>query len=222
MRVLIAGCGRSGTSMAIEIFAGSSVLQSPIMVDRKILNTLKMRDNTVTKIGETCTWDVPQIEKLLAKYDNLKIIWSIRDPRDIIMSKMRRGVNGPGGDGKAADATPKSSVDDVKDMRRKYDVLKERHSDRIYLLKMEDVITNFEETVGKACDFLGIEYEPEMKNFYKRMRNAKKKRRYKTIDQNEVSKWKDWRTAYNGFFKNKDLDALFPSLEEEIRYFDYE
>ena len=221
MKVAIAGCGRSGTCMLTEIIAGSSLLESPQYMSKTALIDLRFKNNTVSKLIETFAWGYTRFELLMNRHQDMKILWSVRDPRDILMSKLIRSRNGAQGDGKADDGTPSTAIADIKKMRDLHERATKEFPYRIYTVRMEDIITDFEGTITDVCEFLDIPYEKNMETFYTRMRNTKK-RRYKTLDKGEVSKWQNWKDAYNGFFKNTDLDLLFSELQHEVEWFDYE
>jgi hypothetical protein len=225
MVVVILGTGRSGTNVVLETLTGSSKLNSPDDgVARKFCETKKIYDpNTLIK-SDIVTHTVQGIEDVLAINPSMKIIWTIRDPRDICMSKIKRGV--PlrlGGDCHrfSPDGTLEGSVEYLRRMVVLYDYFKDR--DCSMLVRMEDVLLHTEGEARRMCSFLGIPFEKTMVHFYKRMRNNHKKNRYPKKDLSQISLWKSWKTVYDGYFvKNKiDMDKIFVEVDDLINKFGY-
>ena len=213
MSVLVLGAGRSGTNMALEILSGHPFLKATIIPeDKRFFERQKTYpDNYLTKCDTCYVKDITELHGTIGRNPNLAIILTIRDPRDMLMSKLRRGVTEKeGGDCKqlADDATPEGAIKDMSHMDYVFDMICRSYPDRIMLVKMEDMILNTQKTVKDMCDFLGLDFYYEMLTFYKRMRNSKKKNRYKGIDKSQVEMWKKWETAYCGWLKEK-----YPALE---------
>ncbi len=228
MSVIIIGAGRSGTNMALEILAFSKQLRvSDEIITKNLFQRKKWPKDYLTKGPDTQDFEYPALKNLMTHDKHMKVIWTIRDPRDIIISKMRRGMPyAQGGDSNKYifDATPEGSVNNVFKMFEIYQKLIIEFPNRVFLLKMEDILSNFESTILKLCDFLQISYNEQMKFFYKRMRNITKKERYSKIDKGELAKWRNWQSVYNGFFiKEKiDLPKLFENLKPVIEFFNYQ
>ena len=62
-----------------------------------------------------------------------------------------------------------------------------------------------------------------MAKFYDRMRNKHKKKRYKGKDLSQIDMWKNWRSAYGGYFvkENIDMEKVFTNVVDLIKYFNY-
>lgn len=226
MRVIVAGCGRSGSNMAKEILALSPDLSTVGYINRRIFLGDVPKPGTIVKIIETIGYNANQMLMLLKHYKDIKVIWPIRDPRDIMLSMMFREVDiSVGGDvvgGK--DIPPNQAFEEILKMRSIYDATIKEFPNRIHLFRMENAILNFEKEVSKACNFLGIRYDEKMKEFPKYYSNHNKRKRYKKIDTNEVAKWKHWGTVYNNYFtkRNLNMQKWFDKLKEIIVYFNYE
>jgi len=124
------------------------------------------------------------------------------------------------------DATFEGCLEDIGWMKQVYDYIAKSYPDRILLVKMEDIILNFKETLQNICEFCGIPYEDEMENFVSRYRGtvkATKGKRYKTLDKGQVALYKRRYEIYNGFYKEHDidLDLLFDKLKTYQEEFDY-
>ena len=89
--VAVIGCGRSGTNMVLEILSGHSALcpTSPDPEDKRFfVRGRRFPPGYLSK----CDTDYGSTESLIALLrlnSRLKIVWTIRDPRDICLSKLR-------------------------------------------------------------------------------------------------------------------------------------
>ena len=218
MSIAVIGCGRSGTNMVLEILSGNSGLKPSEMVENKKLfkSGEVYPDDYLTKC-DTVYFNVAQFDETMQRNLNMKIVWTIRDPRDMILSKIKRGqTRANGGDNKilADDGTPEGCLKDIRMMMIRYHNAINKYSDRVYLVKMEDFILDLEGATKNLCDVLGLTFEPQMLDFMSRMRNADKAKRYKGLDKGEYQKWKGWETCYDGFFSKTDFGI--PKLFEEV------
>jgi hypothetical protein len=229
MSVLVLSCGRTGTNMLLEIMRGSSQLvATQVAEDKQVFRASKvLRKDYLSKCDTVYVDSTTQVNDLMNKNPHLKILWTIRDPRDAALSKIYRGQ--PGNDGNygiADDATHSGCLADFEWMKKIYDHLNETHSDRVKLVKMEDVILNFEETIHDICEFCDLPYEDSMQTFTGRYRLSSKAQRYKSLDKNQINIYKRKYEIYNNFFKDShkhkiDLDVLFADLEPYINHFGY-
>jgi hypothetical protein len=156
---------------------------------------------------------------------HLKIVWTIRDPKDMILSKFKRGQAGSDGNSITADdATPEGCVEDITHMFNVYNFIKDNYPDRIHLVKMEYVILDFENEINNVCEFLGINFVDDMKNFTDRYRNKHKTKRYKTLDTSQVGLWSRRNEIYSGFFKNNayNIKDVGCKLNNITKFFGYE
>lgn len=229
MSVIVIGCGRSGTNMALEILSGSTELKATSQVEDKNFtkHKTKVPDNYLSKC-DTCYCTTKSLKSALQIHDNIKIIWTIRNPKDMCLSKLKRGLPiSDGGDCKgtiADDATYDGCIKDIEHMYNLYREISKDYSDRIVLIKMENLILNLEHEVKKICQKLGIKFNHKMLDFTSRMRNEHKKKRYgNNIDKSQVDLWKNYKTIYNGFFKDADyIESLFNKVSYITKYFGYE
>lgn len=228
MGVVILSCGRTGTNVALEILRGNSYLKASNVVEDKQLvkPPRKHLDNYLTKC-DTIYFNVEGIVTLLNKNPKMKIVWTIRDPRDIILSKIFRGQPNTEGRGSwvSADGTPESAIASIRDMYKKYSSLKSKFPHRIILVKMEDLIGKTEDETKRMCEFLGLEFEEDMLNFPGRMRNPHKVKRYgNKISQGQISLWKNVKEIYSGFFNKQkyEIEKYFEDVSDLISIFDYD
>ncbi len=228
MSVVVISSGRSGTNMVLEILRGNSYFKPFIAEEDQFLCRRPNEvypDDYLTKC-DTVYMTYPQLKSMLTVNPNMKVVWTIRDPRDLALSKIFRGQpKSEGGDCPtlAEDATIEGCLRTIEEMFQIYLKIIKDFPIRILLVKMEDVINDIIRETKRICDFAGIEYNDDMPKFYERMRNPNKIRRYSTLDKNEVKKWNNWETVYNGFFVKKgyDIEDLFKRLKVYIDYFGY-
>lgn len=223
--VAVISCGRSGTNMVLEILAGNSYFVPSVPEEDKKLckSGIVYDDNYLTKC-DTVYMNYEQLKATLIANPKMKVIWTIRNPRDLAMSKIYRGQTYEnGGDCKtlADDATLDGCLADVEVMFNLYKNVIKDFRRRVLLIKMEDVINDIVTETKKMCNFVGITYQEDMIKFYERMRNQNKSKRYSGIDKGEVDKYLNWKTAYDGFFVNYDMESLFRQLNVYSKYFGY-
>lgn len=228
MATTVIGTGRSGTNMTLEILRGNSFFQASKDPENKFLFQKPQiySNDYLTKCDTYYCSSTNEIDKLIQYNPNIKIIWTIRDPRDIILSKIRRGQpRNKGGDCKklSDDGTPKGCIKNMEHMFSCYQHIKKYYPSKMMLVKMEDIINSLENTTKKMCYFIEIDYEPLMCDFADRIRVQVKKDRYKQLDKNQVEIWRNWQTSYNGFFveNNYQIDTLFNQIQYLIDYFNY-
>lgn len=224
MPVLVVGTGRSGTNIILEILSGSSALKSP---DGGVLRgsdlQKKLEVSQLSKV-DIVNSNEKYFQNILKINPTIKLVWTIRDPRDICMSKIKRGVpRKKGGDcsGYSPDATPSGAIESLRLMVEIYKKFKDYPNS--ILIKMEDALLYTEQETKKLCKFLDINYEEDMLVFYKRMRNKHKRKRYSNIDLSQIAMWKNWQSAYDGYLlkKNIDMNKIFVEVEDLITYFGY-
>lgn len=225
MSVLVTSCGRSGTNLVTEILSQSNELTPTRMVeDKDIFRRRKIIGETYLSKSDThYSRNVSDIDYVMENNPHLKIVWTIRDPKDMILSKIRRGQKGMDGNHITADdATPDGCVEDIYNMFNQYKHIKENYPDRIMIVKMEDVILDFENTIKGACDFAGIEYTESLKNFT--FRNQHKSKRYKGLDKGQVGLWEKRNEVYSGFFVKNDyhIEQIANNINEVTEFFGYE
>jgi hypothetical protein len=228
MSVVVMSCGRTGTNVALEILRGNKQLNASLEPENKTLvkPIKKYPKNYLTKC-DTIYFNTNQFTKLMEINPDMKIIWTIRDPRDIVLSKIFRGQ--PNTEGRkewtSADGTPETSVADIRAMIKKYKHAIENYGDRVMLVKLENMILNTEEVAMEMSNFLDIEYSEKMLDFPNRMRNNHKVRRYgREKHSSQVGLWKNYKEIYDGFFNKQkyDIGDTFEEIIGFIELFGYE
>lgn len=228
MSVLILSCGRTGTNLLLEIMRGSSHLSATEEPEDAFLfrRPRRLSEKYLSKCDTYYIDGNEQVANILEKNPELKVLWTIRNIKDMIMSKIVRGQpNQDGNQTMADDATMKGCVEDICHMFEIYQFINSNFPDRIKVVKMEDVILDFKNTIESICNFIGIPYEENMMNFEQRMRNKFKAQRYKGLDKSQIDLWKNIESYENGFFINHreyNLPLLFEKTEHIKKYFNYE
>ena len=228
MSVVVVGCGRSGTNMVLEILRGNSFFKATEPPeDKKVFHSSKSYSQRYLTKCDTAYFNFEKLEMVMEMNHMMKLVWTVRDPRDMILSKMRRGVpRSNGGDCKtlADDATPDGAIKDIERMMvLLISAIKRYSPNRLLVVKMEDVIQNIEISVAGLCRFLKIDIEMNMLTFYDRMRNKDKAKRYSGIDKSQVAMWKRWDTVYDGWFKESkhDIPGLFNRISGVTEWLGY-
>lgn len=224
MAAIVHSAGRTGTNMVLEILRGSSYLEASSMPEDKQLFT---RGGTVPEnyLTKCCTVYVPKPElqgAFLEANPHANIIWTIRDPRDMILSKMYRGRFGKEPAQFHDDATEEGVIQNINEMMECYYYLKEHYPQRMLVVKMEEVILNLEEETKQMCAFLKIPFERSMFDFVARMRQEEKKK-YKTLDKGQLRLHAKLPEVYDGFFQTLEfkVEDFFPKVQFVMDEFGY-
>jgi len=227
MSVGVIGCGRSGTNMVLEILRGNPFFNASKEPENKSLfRHHQIYPNDYLTKCDTAYFSIPEFNTTLDYNYKMQIIWTIRDPRDMILSKIRRGQpKSTGGDcrGTASDASPAGCLEDMAHMFNCYKNAIEKYKDRVLLIKMEDVIIDIENKTSEMCKFLNVTYHPEMCNFVERIRVIEKRNRYNKLDKGQIGLWKNWKSIYNNFFSenNYPVEDMFREAQYLTDYFGY-
>ena len=221
MAVVIYSSGRSGTNMVLEMLRASTELKATEPEEDKLFfqRTGVYPDNYLTKCDTTYCRSFLYFAHVLKQNPNQKVVWTIRDPRDWCMSKIRRGF-----ERESDDATFEGCIADMYHMFDQYKRAWKHFPKQIATVKMEDVLLRTKSVAIYLCDWLGIEYNTEMPYFYRRMRNEGKKRRYDKIDTSQIGLWKNWGKVYDNYLLSLpfDMRVLFYYLRPLTSYFGYE
>lgn len=218
MRILVLGAGQSGTCLLTEVVRSLGLVNftDPHIEDRKLFIHNPLRENYGTKLTtdaiEKLTienyFNFPKaLAKLMMKYKDFYIVFSIRHPLDIFMSQIVRGqkrING--GDSKRLSdtGTMGGSFMAIMHFYNIYQTITETFSGRTLDIKMEDLVLYPRKTVDKIADNFGTKATQKTYHFYKYNRNRYQKKRYgKKLNKSVVGIHEKWKTWGNGFFKDK-------------------
>tara|TARA_R110002074_G_scaffold102179_3_gene220738 strand:+ start:6191 stop:6835 length:645 start_codon:yes stop_codon:yes gene_type:complete len=211
--------------MLLEILRGSSELvATPVAEDKQLFRQCnKLSDDYLSKCDTVYIDNLMQVSALMDKNPQLKILWTIRDLRDAALSKIYRGQPGNDYHSLCDDATLTGCLEDISWMTAVYNFLEKRYPERMLLVRMEDVINNFDDIIKKICDYSNITFEEPMRKFTSRYRLTSQSNRYKNLDKKQIATHLRRNEIYNGFFKTHDidLDELFGYLRKYLLRFDY-
>lgn len=112
------------------------------------------------RVGEKSPAHTPLVGRLSESFPNAKFIHLVRDPRAVMLSRLRAGFTA------GALGTEIPRWREAADMHR--DHAARLGPSRYLLLKYEDLVTNLEPTVRSLCAFLDLDMRPEMLEPHKR------------------------------------------------------
>lgn len=160
----ISGCGHSGTTLTATVLGShKNIFLHPdetfafVNKNYSLIEYLmtKEYDSKIKYVIEKTPRHIYFIDKIKELYPNSKLIVNVRDPRDIAASLYKRS-----GDWN-------QSLDRLeKDL---YHI--DKFKDSIYLIKYEDIVEDFSNTFTLACNFLNLEFDDNIKNYYKNAPN---------------------------------------------------
>ena len=215
--VVVCGCGRSGTNVMLEVLRGNPVFSATEPEEDKVVfSPSRMIQEGYLSKCDTVYFDASMVMAKMRDNPHLRLIWMVRDPRDMIMSKMRRGVpESLGGDckGYASDSTASGAIDDIQDSLKKVSYLRPNWTGRIKVVRMEDILENPEKEARAICEWLEVDFCEDMPQYWTRMRNKHKAKRYNKNDKGQIALWKKWKEYENGWFIDK-MDTLISAFDK--------
>jgi tetratricopeptide (TPR) repeat protein len=167
-----------------------------VFIDKQPFNTLKL----------------PLIAEL---FPSAKIIFAIRDPRDVILSCTRRrfSINALTYDLLNLEAAARFYADYMQLAERMMEVLPLQ----FHRIRHEDVIDNFEGEVRRVCDFIGVEWNDAMVNFEERRKvrsisSPSAAQIAKGLNREGVAQWRHYR---------EQMAPILPILQPWVERFGY-
>jgi len=240
MRILVTGTGRGGTTLLREVVIGLNVARFYCGVyskeeDRAFFNYNELPEGYMTKLTlpnssnlgrDTCC---EGLSNYMEKYNDLHLVFSIRHPVDTCMSKIVRGQKHSDGGHKwgeeiSADGTIETAIKAVISMHDIYKTVKKRYPTRVLAVKMEELILNPREAIGRIATFFHCGVTQRSLTFYMYNSNPYQFRDYGTeLNTNQINLYEKWQTAYDGFFsqREKDIERAKHELRSEIKDFGY-
>jgi tetratricopeptide (TPR) repeat protein len=122
--------------------AAGEDLTTKVFVDKNPLNSVRL----------------PQIAKI---FPDAKIIFALRDPRDVVLSCFRRLYASALLEYHTLDGTTRF----YDHVMRFMDVCGERLSLPMYTVRHENIVSNFDDEVRSILDFIGLKWDPGVRNF---------------------------------------------------------
>lgn len=146
----------------------------------------------------THVFHIPEILRCIPDAQFVEIV---RDPRDILASKKTRRLAVWQSDRYRSEQKP------IKHLEKAYDPLwdslswksavraglkaKQYFGERIFTVRYEDLVTDPESHVRKLCDFLDLEFDPDMLQISYRNPADWQKRKAHGIASDSVERWRD-------------------------------
>jgi len=167
-------------------------------------------DSNVNTFGEKTIRHIDFVQQFLEQFPNCRVIQVIRDPRASYASfrKVQVGSN--------------QVSRFVKDWMNAAEAdLALAGNERYLRVKFEDLVAGPEKVSASICEFLGIEYDPEMMKFHERgtagfsPEQVHHQNTRKPVFQTSVAKWK-------GELSNTQIGLLESYLAEHMKRLEYE
>lgn len=221
-QILVTGAGRGGTNLAIEVIRSLGIecysCATSNVEDRGFFEKVSLPISYATKLTtENKNYTYESLCSSLEKFPNLKILFITRHPFDNVLSKIVRGApKSAGGDNGSEevmeDGTLFGAIQSVVNAYTLLDLLKNsKYSERLKIIKMEDLVTMPKETVDEVADFLEVTPRENSYLFYRNNRNRYQSNRYSgNLDHNQVDLYTDLDNNFKGFFQdNKNIIMPF-------------
>jgi hypothetical protein len=180
----------------------------------------RVREHGITVAGRVFIDKQPyytlQLPLILRLFPAAKIVFSVRDPRDVVLSCFRRRflMSAPNfqfltlaGTARFYDATMRLA--EIYRARLPLDILQLRH---------EDLVANFEERVRETCDFVGLTWQDSMRDFAARARTQSittpsSVQVIQGLNREGIGHWRRYR---------EEMAPVLPILQPWVKRFDYE
>lgn len=224
MRILVSGMGRGGTCLLTEVVRGLELVEFTVALeDRRFFKYGRLPASYGTKLTpEFSTFTLVSITRLMKRYADFYIVFSLRHPIDVFMSKIFRGQKQFKESG---DGTSNVALDMIEKFHLIYKTMLTRYSNRVLAVKMEELILHPNWEVKRIAKFFKVVPTQTAFDFFKYNRNRFQQNRYKgQLDTSQVGIHKRWETVYDGFFKDKQNDILTATgcLYKIIKDWEYE
>ncbi len=232
-QVLVTGAGRGGTNLAIELVRSLGVNTTSNVEDRTFFQKTELPDSYATKLAtENKGFTFDALCAAMRSFPDLKVLFVTRHPFDNILSKIRRGApRSLGGDNGGEDTMPDGTITGATEaVRYTYSILdsitESEYSERVKVIKMEDIILNPKETVDSVASFLDKKPTKDSYHFYKNNRNTHQQKRYSNkLSTSQIDLYSNLGENFDGFFKGKEslfLSHLYNNVSSLATAHDYQ
>lgn len=214
----------------------------------------KLHKNAATKLAtESNPINRTAIVEALEDFEDLRVLFMFRNPVDNCLSKImdpwrntksipldciniesvelenfasiEKLIDGTAHYSKSIkDHLAAGAIQAVKNMYQIYFLCKSQHSDRVYEIKMEDMILDRKKIRKEFSEWIGIDYDGKDPDFWNKSQKPSHITRYKGELAKNIDLYKDLETNYNGCFKeHQDLvDKIVECFKGELEYMKYE
>ena len=162
--------------------------QSSISLREFIINLFMSYAESEGKIrwGDKTPSLFRKVDLLYQLFPEAKFIHIVRDGRDVFDSRRRMDSN--------KDNSPVMAIEWCYKIHKIETFFESLPPSNKYTLRYEDLLINPEETLEKLCEFMQIEYEPQMIDFYKKSKyyigSHHSKLIFRPITSENLQKWK--------------------------------
>jgi len=181
----------------IEKYISSKKINKKIIIDKMPLNLIYSR--AINNI-----------------FPEAKIIFCLRHPLDVILSCYFQNFILNEAMVNFLDLKRTASLYNyTMEIFNSYSEISEKN---IIKVRYENLVSNFDTELNELLNFIGVPYEPEMKNFFKK--NPDKKR-VRTASYNQVNKpiYKSSRFKWINY--REDIEQINKSVEKWIKFYEY-
>jgi hypothetical protein len=219
MRILISGTGRGGTNLLTELVKKITDVNFTQDVEDREFFSRTLYDNYGTKLAtDHSTFTLENLRLKMKRYDDLHVIFSVRNPIDNCLSKIVRGRPASAGGDKvtentSSDGTPATATTALKQLYSILTEIKELYPHRVHVVRMEDVVSDTQKQVTSLAAFLNIEPQ-SYEGFQQNNRNRYQKKRYGDKLAPQVNLYKDLKNNFEGYFVDKTDIVCY--IEEEL------
>jgi hypothetical protein len=164
--IFIVGCGHSGTTLLTAMLDSHSRIMAypdetsafsrddwPAQAGRLLQLVRTARQRGIPRICEKTPNHVHRIGRILGLMPNARILFIVRDGRDVAHSILRRY-------GSLEAGAQRWMRDNRAGLRQA------EGQDRVHMLRYEDLVADPATTLAAVCAFIGEAYEPAMLDFH--------------------------------------------------------
>ncbi len=162
--IFVLGCGHSGTSLLLKILDMHSRIYG-IPYESRLLYKDSLRIRLLNLLwakaaiaerkarwAEKTPMHVHRIGRIFELYPEARVLLVIRDGRDVALSLRRRWND--------FDRSVERWIVDNREGERWWD------HPQVHKLSYEEIVTAFEPTLRRVCNFLQVPYEPQLADFH--------------------------------------------------------
>jgi len=167
------------------------------------------------RVGEKSPSHYKAVEHIASLFPGAKFIHMIRDPRDVVASRLNTGYTKPVSAARHAQSWRRA-------IRAHFELSRTMPADRYTEVRYEQVISDTEGTARELCRFLGEEFSPEMLLFHTRDKSgfAKREERWKSGTRRPI--YADSVGRYARKLKPRQIAAVECVVANEMKQLGYE